>query len=346
MARTEIELPVMDGVLSGVDFGGDGVGVLLVHGSGHNAAVWTDVAARLVGKCHPVALDLRGHGQTRLESTSSEQYWRDLGCAVTALGWDRPVLVGHSTGGYAVTAAVASGLVETSALCIVDGVVLDDRKASLAQHSDMRTSEAADRSRAMFGYDWKADDEEMRAYVHHCVREAGDDWLNAGARPTLVEEVTRRSFMRIADGWVRRPTMEEVMAVTTVDVAAGVFPAVDVYERITCPMAIVLAEAGLYASRRDEARAVVDAGPDRRLVDTPRVDLAVETARLAALLDGLTLRCVLHPELLDPGVARSVLVAHLSALRGWAGEAPKQVRALEPAPGPSGRASRPRGRHF
>ncbi|MFI6348929.1 hypothetical protein [Streptomyces sp. NPDC050560] len=42
---TEIELPVADGALSGVDFGGHGKRVLLVHGSGHHAAAWWDRAA-------------------------------------------------------------------------------------------------------------------------------------------------------------------------------------------------------------------------------------------------------------------------------------------------------------
>lgn len=263
---TEIELPVVDGVLSGMDFGGHGEGVLLVHGSGHNAAAWMDVASHLVSECHPIALDLRGHGQTRLGSTNPEQYWRDIGSVVTALAWDRPVLVGHSTGGYAVTAATASGLVEPAALCIVDGVVLDDRNASIAEHADVRTTEAADRLRTMFRYGWKADDEQMHAYVEQCVREAGGDWLNAGARPGLVEEVTRRSFMRCGHWWVRRPVIEEVAAVTAVEPDAEVFPAVDVYARLTCPMTIVLAEDGFYASRCDEVRAVVDAVPGRQLI--------------------------------------------------------------------------------
>jgi pimeloyl-ACP methyl ester carboxylesterase len=264
---TEIEIPVVDGVISGVDFGGHGEGVLLVHGSGHNAAAWTDVASHLVSECHPIALDLRGHGQTRLDSTDPEQYWRDIGSVVTALAWERPVLVGHSTGGYAVTAATASGLVEPAALCIVDGLVLDDRDASIAEHADVRSAEAVDRLRAMFRYGWKADDDQMHAYVEQCVREAGGDWLNAGARPGLVEEVTRRSFMRSGRWWVRRPAIEEVATVTAVDSDAEVFPAVDVYARLTCPMTIALAEDGFYAARRDEVRAVVDAGRGRRLID-------------------------------------------------------------------------------
>ncbi|PWJ07948.1 alpha/beta hydrolase [Streptomyces sp. NWU49] len=267
MAGTEIELPVPDGVVSGIDFGGHGEGVLLVHGSGHNAAVWADVAARLVRDCRPVAVDLRGHGRTRLSSTGPEQYWRDIGGVVAALSWDRPVLVGHSTGGYAVTAAAAAGVVEPAALCVVDGVVLDDRDTSLAEHASLRTAERADHLRTLFRYGWEATDQQMRAHVEQCVREAGEDRLNAGARPGLVEEVTRRSFLRRGDGWVRRPTLEEIVTVGDVVPGAAVFPSVDVYDRLPCPMTVVLADHGFYASRRDEVRAVVDAAPGRRLVD-------------------------------------------------------------------------------
>lgn len=264
---TEIELPVADGVLSGVDFGGRGEGVLLVHGSGHNAAAWADVASRLASECHPVAVDLRGHGRTRLDSTGPEQYWRDIGGVVTALGWARPVLVGHSTGGYAVTAATAGGLVEPAALCIVDGMVLDDRNASLAEHAAVRTTEAADRLRTMFRYGWEANDDQMHAYVEECAREAGGDWLNAGARHELVEEVTRRSFLRFGHRWVRRPAIEEILTVTALEPDAEVFPSIEVYDRLACPLTIVLAEHGFHASRRDEVRAVVDAAPGRRLTD-------------------------------------------------------------------------------
>lgn len=264
---TEIELPVRDGVLAGVDFGGRGEGVLLVHGSGHNAAAWTDVASHLVDHCRPVAVDLRGHGQTGLDSGGPEQYWRDLGSVVEALSWDRPVLVGHSTGGYAVTAVAASGLVEPAALCVVDGVVLDDRGTSLAAHAAVRSTETAERLRNMFRYGWRAEEEQMHAYAEQCAGEAGTDWLNAGARPGLVRDVVRRSFLHRGGGWVRRPLIEEIAAVSAVEPGAEVFPSVDVYERITCPLTIVLAGDGFYAARRSEVRAVVDGGAGRRLVD-------------------------------------------------------------------------------
>jgi len=47
---------------------------------------------------------------------------------------------------------------------------------------------------------------------------------------------------------------------------------------------------------------------------TPDIDLPTETARLTALIDGLTLRCALHPDLLDPDRARQAVISHLQQL--------------------------------
>ena len=52
----EISLPVNGGSLTALDFGGTGHPVLLVHGSGHNAAAWTDVAFHLTDYCRVVQL--------------------------------------------------------------------------------------------------------------------------------------------------------------------------------------------------------------------------------------------------------------------------------------------------
>ena len=46
----------------------------------------------------------------------------------------------------------------------------------------------------------------------------------------------------------------------------------------------------------------------------PDIELATETARLTALIDGLTLRCALHPDLLDPDLARRTVLSHLRQL--------------------------------
>nr|SBO97149.1 FIG01133366: hypothetical protein [Nonomuraea gerenzanensis] len=269
MLGRQIELPVGDGVLSGLDFGGQGTTVvLLVHGSGHNAAVWIDVAARLVDHCHAVAVDVRGHGHSEPISSTPEQYWRDLGDVVATLERDRLVLVGHSTGGYAVTAAVAAGLVDAAALCVVDGMVLDDRGTATPAQAQWQAPEAAERLRKIFRYGWRADEQQMHAYVEQCVSEAGTDWLNAGARPELVREVMRRAFLRRADElWERRPAIEEIATVSAPSPHAVIYPSVDVYAHVRCPITFVLPDHGFYAQRRDEVQAVVEAAPGRKLVE-------------------------------------------------------------------------------
>lgn len=260
---------VSGGLLSGIDFGGTGTGVLLVHGSGHNCAAWSEVAAQLVPHCRAVAFDLRGHGYTKADSRTAEQYWRDLGDVVAALGWDRPILVGHSTGGYAVTAATAAGVVEPAALCVVDGLVLDDRATAVRGNAQWREPAAGRQLREMFRYGWIAGEDDMLEYIEQCARETETDPLNAGARPELVREVMRRCFTRRPDGgYMRRPTVAEIARTAVPDPEAAVYPSVDVYERIGCPITIVLPTGGFYAPRAAEVRAVVEAGHGRRLIDT------------------------------------------------------------------------------
>lgn len=52
-----------------------------------------------------------------------------------------------------------------------------------------------------------------------------------------------------------------------------------------------------------------------RAATVSQLDIGLEAARLSALLDGLTVRSVLHPELLAPNVMRQVVIAHLQELR-------------------------------
>ncbi|WP_328474041.1 alpha/beta hydrolase [Actinoplanes sp. NBC_00393] len=231
-----------------IDYGGDGPQVLLVHGSGHNAAVWSAVAGFLVPGHRVVAVDLRGHGQNRADSQTPEQYWRDLADVVAALGWRRPLLAGHSTGGYAVTAVTAAGLVTPSALCVVDGLVLDDRATAREQLAGFLTEESAAELERMFGYGLRFDAAGMRAWI---ARQPAHP-LNAGADPELARAVAARSFVADGDGFLRRPTTAEITATIATDTGAAVFPSVDVYERITCPLTVVLPSQGFYAARRGD----------------------------------------------------------------------------------------------
>ncbi len=97
-------LPATDGVeLHALVWdGGDGAPVLLVHGLASNCRTWEAVGERLHRLGHPVAaVDLRGHGRSDKPDGGYDftTMGDDVMAVVDALGYDRPVLAGQSTGG-------------------------------------------------------------------------------------------------------------------------------------------------------------------------------------------------------------------------------------------------------
>lgn len=254
--HTDFQFETVVGEFAGIDFGGRGPDVLLVHGTGHNSAAWIPVAERLRSDCRVVAIDLRGHGRTPLGSNDAEQYWRDLRPVCDALELRQPILVGHSTGGYAVTAAAAAGVVEPAGLCVLDGFVPDTRTVAQQTVTDADWPAMADELHDMFRYGWIANDDEVAAYVEQVVAEAPNDWLNAGVDPGVLRALTTRAFLKIENGWLRRPTLAEIDTVRQPPIDAEIYPSVDVYDRVAQPMALVLAADGLYISQRDRIEAI------------------------------------------------------------------------------------------
>jgi pimeloyl-ACP methyl ester carboxylesterase len=110
-----------------LDWGGppDAPGILLVHGIGQTAWVWTPVARRLVGTRRTVAMDLRGHG---LSDAPTEGYDEptlvdDLVAVADGTGLlARPlVLAGHGFGAVVAAWAAAALGDRCAGLVLVDG---------------------------------------------------------------------------------------------------------------------------------------------------------------------------------------------------------------------------------
>lgn len=262
LARGPLTLDTRNGPFAAWDFGGDGPDVLLVHGTGHNLEVWRPLAERLTSQFRVTAFDMRGHGQTPVESENAEQYWRDIAEVSSALGLSQPLLVGHSTGGYAVTAFTASGG-ECSAIVVLDGFVLDGGKIP-EEEKDwyLPTDQLWD----LFRYGWKASPDEVDAYVQEVCRAATNDWLNAGIDVSVIAAFTSRSFLKMGASYVRRPTMEEIATVSVSGSGAEIYPAVELYGRIAVPLGLVLADKGLYGHWEKEVRSIVGDHLDRRFI--------------------------------------------------------------------------------
>ena len=102
MEATETFLTVGDLRLHLRDWGGpDGAPpILLVHGLASNARIWDLLAPLLAPNFRTAAIDQRGHG---LSSKTEGGYdlvtiAADLAGAIAALGWQRPLVAGHSWG--------------------------------------------------------------------------------------------------------------------------------------------------------------------------------------------------------------------------------------------------------
>ena len=91
-------------------------GLVLVHGGAAHSGWWDHVAPQLTGH-RVVALDLSGHGDSGHRSGYDVQHWADEVVAVAAAaGLDRPVVVGHSMGGWV---AVSTGVTHPDAVSAV-----------------------------------------------------------------------------------------------------------------------------------------------------------------------------------------------------------------------------------
>jgi len=98
-------------------------GVVLVHGGAAHSGWWDHVAPLLTG--HRVAaLDLTGHGDSDRRATYDPLRWADEVVAVAA-GLDRPVVVGHSMGGWVATTVAARHAAAVSSVVVIDSPLND-----------------------------------------------------------------------------------------------------------------------------------------------------------------------------------------------------------------------------
>lgn len=124
----ELRIPVPGGELAVLRWAASDPGaptVLALHGITANGLSWGPVARRLAGRATLVAPDLRGRaGSSALPGPYGIGVHADDAAAVAdALGFDRPVLAGHSMGAFTAALAAVRHPGRFGRLLLVDGGV-------------------------------------------------------------------------------------------------------------------------------------------------------------------------------------------------------------------------------
>lgn len=109
------------------DWGGDGRPVLLLHGLASTCHIWDLVAPLLAEQFRVVALDQRGHGQSVQvdEGYDFATVSGDAAAFIKRLGWERPIVAGHSWGADVALELAAAQPDMASGLIFVDGGTIE-----------------------------------------------------------------------------------------------------------------------------------------------------------------------------------------------------------------------------
>ena len=109
------------------DWGGGGRPVLLLHGLASTCHIWDLVAPLLAKDFRVVALDQRGHGQSAQVDDGYDfaTVSGDAAAFIGSLGWQRPVIVGHSWGADVALELAAAKPDLAAGLIFVDGGTIE-----------------------------------------------------------------------------------------------------------------------------------------------------------------------------------------------------------------------------
>jgi len=189
-----VPLPSRGGAIALLDFGPPDrpVDIVFSHANGFNGRTYASILRPLASSLRILALDLRGHGASTLDTTiEGREGWpqfRDDLLALLAAETDGPViLAGHSMGGTSSLLAAAAEPQRVKALALFDPVVFIGDPATgdnmLANGADRRRATFPSKAAAVAGYTGKGG---FRSWSPEQLA----DYVEAGFRDTADGEVT------------------------------------------------------------------------------------------------------------------------------------------------------------
>ncbi len=254
------------GELGLLDYGGSGPGVLFVHDAMGNAASWTSVVERLPGSVRAVALDMDGHGQSRMQPLRQRDVHVVLRDVCRMLELDRPLVVGEGVGGWDVALAAIHRYVKPRGVLVLEAGYAGTREQTGRYLAQFDSEEFVRLMTQRFRLGWTGGDRERHELVETLVDEAGRDWLRSEVDPALVRAVAERSMLRTDAGWLRQPTPKTLANAMETPHSREAFPNGELYDELDVPCWFVMSTEGYYFDNRETFDVFVAARPGRRLI--------------------------------------------------------------------------------
>ena len=106
----------------------DAPGLVLVHGGSAHSGWWDHIAPLLASSHRIVALDLSGHGDSEARSRYPMSGWASEVVAAASAGGisGRPIVIGHSMGGWVAAATGAIHGDDVAGIVIIDSPLFDE----------------------------------------------------------------------------------------------------------------------------------------------------------------------------------------------------------------------------
>jgi pimeloyl-ACP methyl ester carboxylesterase len=161
-------------------------GVILVHGGAAHARWWDHIAPMLGGQYRVAALDLAGHGDSgRREAYGLEQWSAEVVAVGDAAGMAaRPIVVGHSMGGFVALATAGRYPERIGGVAVIDSPVRERTPEEIAAASQAAFGPLRvypSRAEALSRFRTVPEQDDCLPYVmkhvaETSVREAGGGW--------------------------------------------------------------------------------------------------------------------------------------------------------------------------
>ncbi|AEF37818.1 peroxidase BpoB [Mycolicibacter sinensis] len=158
---------------------------MLVHGGGAHSGWWDHIAPYFAGSYRVVALDLSGHGDSGTRDAYRLQQWgNEVMAAAASVGADgRPIIVGHSMGGWVTSAAATQNGEDINCIIVIDSPL----RGRAPEEAPLRQ-----RKRRPTGY--RSKDEIIAKFRPVPTQDV--------VLPFVSEHIARESVRRTLKGWV------------------------------------------------------------------------------------------------------------------------------------------------